>query len=241
MQCPYCNSHFTPTNLDYESSEVNLKIQDKDYGYKLLTVKHTVCPNLECKRPIVSIKIIGFITDNAGFSRRQCAIFDGTIIPQVNIKQYPDYIPEQLRQDYEEASKIIELSPKAAATLARRCLQGIIRDYFGITKSRLVDEINALKGVIAPELWDAIDALRQIGNIGAHMEKDVNLIINIEPDEARQLVWLIEVLFENLYVHRAERQKRLKAIQDIAAAKDAQKKGLPVTVALTEATPQTSS
>lgn len=240
MQCPYCNSHFTPTNLDCESSDVNLNIHDKDYGYKILTIRHTVCPNLECKKPIVYIEIIGFITDSGGYTRRKVTIFNGNIVPQVNIKQYPDYIPEQLRQDYEEASKIIELSPKAAATLARRCLQGIIRDYFGISKPRLVDEINALKGVIAPELWDAIDALRQLGNIGAHMEKDVNLIINIEPDEARQLVWLIEGLFENLYIHRAERQKRLKTIQDIAAAKDAQKKGLPAIPATSGTTLLTS-
>lgn len=240
MQCPYCSNHFTPTNLDYESYNLNFRIEDKDFGYKLVLIRHIVCPNLECKKPITSITITGVITDNAGFELHKSVIFDGTIIPQVNIKQYPDYIPEQLRQDYEEASKIIELSPKAAATLARRCLQGIIRDYFGITKSRLVDEINALKGVIAPELWDAIDALRQIGNIGAHMEKDVNLIINIEPDEARQLVWLIETLFENLYVHRAERQKRLKAIQNIAAAKDAQKKGLPAIPATSGTTLLTS-
>lgn len=148
-------------------------------------------------------------------------------MPDSISKIYPDYIPKQLREDYEEACKIVELSPKAAATLARRCLQGIIRDYFGITKGRLVDEVNELKGRIDPELWDAINALRKIGNVGAHMENDVNLIVNIEPDEARQLIWLIETLFDGLYVHREEQRKRLRAIPGIAAAKDAQKKGLP--------------
>ncbi len=51
------------------------------------------------------------------------------LIPQVVIRHYPDYIPEQIRRDYEEASSILELSPKAAATLLRRCLQGMIRDF----------------------------------------------------------------------------------------------------------------
>ncbi|MCP1830281.1 hypothetical protein ACVIHH_005106 [Bradyrhizobium sp. USDA 4518] len=34
---------------------------------------------------------------------------------------------------------------------------------------------------------DAIDAVRIVGNIGAHMEKDVNLIVDIEPGEAQML------------------------------------------------------
>jgi hypothetical protein len=46
----------------------------------------------------------------------------------------PDYIPEQIKDDYYEACSILNLSPKASATLARRCLQGMIRDFWGITK-----------------------------------------------------------------------------------------------------------
>jgi hypothetical protein len=37
---------------------------------------------------------------------------------------YADYIPEVLIKDYGEASGIIQLRPKASATLSRRCLQG---------------------------------------------------------------------------------------------------------------------
>jgi hypothetical protein len=94
---------------------------------------------------------------------------------------FPDYVPAPIRQDYEEACKIRNLSPKASATLSRRCLQGIIRDFKGIVKKRLVDEIDALRDEVDPDTWAAIDAVRQIGNIGAHMEKDINEIIDVEP------------------------------------------------------------
>ena len=147
------------------------------------------------------------------------------IYPDKKIKQYPGYIPEQIREDYEEACKIAELSPKASATLARRCLQGIIRDFYGITKSRLCDEVNAIQEKVDAELFDAIDAIRMIGNIGAHMEKDVNLIVDIEPEEAQQLIELIELLFEETYIRREDRKKRLQAIKQINEDKQAQRKG----------------
>ena len=43
---------------------------------------------------------------------------------------------------------------------------------------------------------DAIDAVRKIGNIGAHMERDINLIVDIDPNEAAILIGLIELLFQ---------------------------------------------
>lgn len=66
----------------------------------------------------------------------------------------------------------------------RRCLQGMIRDFWGISKRILFDEIQELKGKVTGSSWDAIDAIREIGNVGAHMEKDVNIVIDVEPEEA---------------------------------------------------------
>ena len=151
--------------------------------------------------------------------------YENIIYPDVTIKQYPEYIPQQIREDYEEACKIAELSPKASATLARRCLQGIIRDFYGVSKPTLQKEIDAIKERIDGELFAAINAVRRIGNIGAHMEADVNLIVDIEPEEARQLIELIELFFEETYIRREDRKQRLQAIREIDAAKQAQRKG----------------
>ena len=46
-----------------------------------------------------------------------------------------------------------ELSAKAAATLARRCLQGMIRDYWDIAKISLKQEIDAIKDKVDPLTW----------------------------------------------------------------------------------------
>ena len=85
-----------------------------------------------------------------------------------------------------------------------------------------VDAGAAPKGVEA-ETMDAIDAVRSIGNIGAHMESDINVIIDVEPGEAQALIELIELLFEDWYIAREKRQERLSKITAIADDKKAAK------------------
>ncbi len=62
--------------------------------------------------------------------------------------------------------------------------------------------------------------MRKIGNYGAHMEKDIDVIVEIEPGEAAALIELFELLFKEWYVARETRQARLAAIQGIRETKD---------------------
>ncbi len=130
-------------------------------------------------------------------------------------KQFPDYIPKAIREDYEEAYSILSLSPKASATLSRRCLQGMIRDFWKVKPGTLYEEISALKDKIPDSQWKAIDSIRSLGNIGAHMEKDVNEIINIDDGEAEKLIKLIELLIEKWYIARHDEEKLYVDILEI--------------------------
>ena len=47
------------------------------------------------------------------------------------------HVPVSVQQDYEEACLIKDLSPKASATLCRRALQGMIRDFWKVIKPTL--------------------------------------------------------------------------------------------------------
>ena len=71
---------------------------------------------------------------------------------------------------------------------------------------------------------EAIDHVRKIGKYGAHMEKDVNLVINVEPHEAQNLIELIELLFNEWYVQRENRKQSLAAIKQISDEKEENKK-----------------
>ena len=145
-------------------------------------------------------------------------------MPESEARVLPDYIPAPIQEDYYETCRIRDLSPKASATLARRCLQGMIRDFWGIKKTRLKDEIDDLEEKVDPDVWASIDAVRSVGNIGAHMEKDINVIVDVESGEAQLLIGLIEQLVDDWYVVRENRRKRTEALKELAAEKEAQKK-----------------
>lgn len=149
--------------------------------------------------------------------------FVSLIHPHSAARQFPEYIPSPIREDYEEAYSILKLSPKTSATLARRCLQGMIRDFWKIRKSKLANEINELKNKVTPSQWKAIDSLRSIGNIGAHMEKDVNSIVDVEPNETEKLLKLIELLIAKWYIARHDEEQLLLDISDIADNKKSKK------------------
>lgn len=214
--CPYCNTKTTITKT-FSVNEDSYTIENAD-GQRLLRTEWIVCPNEECKRNTVTILLYSCRWN--GKWEKIDLIRTWRLLPGSYAKVFPDYIPLVLKQDYEEASAIIDLSPKASATLSRRCIQGIIRDFWGVKKSRLIDEINAIQDKVDPLTWNSIDAVRKVGNIGAHLEKDINLIIDVEPNEAYLLIQLIELLFEEWYIHRYEREAKLKSIIQIAEEKE---------------------
>ena len=155
------------------------------------------------------------------------------LLPESLAQPQPDYIPKPIVEDYTEACKIRDLSPKASATLARRCIQGIIRDFCKIQDRNLYSEIEELKKRVdngdAPkhvleEIVDALHHVRTIGNIGAHMENDVNLIVDVAPNEVQKLISLIELLFDEWYVQRHDRERKLQQLRETAEKKQIERK-----------------
>ena len=231
-KCPYCKAQTTIVKESNCSINTHYYNSSSKLGTIGLKSQFIVCPNPECSELIIEAGLFNanYYRGSGSFSEEsEKPLLLWKLKPQSASIPQPDYIPEQIRNDYYEACSILGLSPKASATLARRCLQGMIRDFWGITKSTLNDEINELKNQnkVDPSTVDSIDAIRKIGNIGAHMEKDVNLIIDIEEDEAEMLIKLLEDLFQDWYINRHERDERNQRIQQIAQTKQAAKEGNP--------------
>jgi hypothetical protein len=111
------------------------------------------------------------------------------------------------------------LRQQLQATLARRCLQGMIRDFWSVSKNRLKDEIDEIRDKLDSTTGDAIDAVHTLGNIGAHMEKDINTIVDVDPGEAELLLQLIETLIKDWYITRHTRAERMAKLIEAAAAK----------------------
>ena len=128
-------------------------------------------------------------------------------------------VPEKYANDFREALLVLDLSPMASAALSRRILQNILRDEVNIKHRNLADEINAFiaKPGIPSYLTDAIDAIRNVGNLAAHPLKNTNTgeIVTIEPGEAE---WLIEVL-NSLFDFKFIQPKKLQERRDQLNAK----------------------
>jgi hypothetical protein len=216
--CPYCHNKTTIIESTNYSGGVHYYHSPGIDGNIGLLSKIIVCPNPECKQ--YTISAILYKTTKNQYQQdiidKSAPLFSWELKPESAAIPQPDYIPLQIAQDYYEACLILNKSPKASATLSRRCLQGMIRNFWGISRNRLKDEIDALEEKLEPSVWKAIDSLRKIGNIGAHMEKDIDLIIDVEPYEAKLLLKLIEDLFVDWYVVRHEREERYKNIAQIA-------------------------
>ena len=235
--CPYCGylQIFSDKSARiFENMHHFVKISEHgDVGLKTVSI---ACLNLQCQKLTLMVSLAEVIRNAVGDATglSPSPKKEWPLLPDSMAKLQPEYIPEALRQDYEEACQIAHLSPKAAATLARRCLQGMIRDFCKIPKKRnLKSEIEELKNQfekhqsphgVTMESIKAIDDVRKIGNIGAHMEKEINIIVDIEPEEATLLINLIEMLFKEWYIAKHERAERLQDIQQTAIEKKQQSK-----------------
>jgi hypothetical protein len=198
-----------------------------DIGDVGVEITGVACLNEDCRK----LSLVAALRrwDNRAIANLLGSVLhEWRLMPESNAIPQPDYIPASLLQDYYEACRIRDLSAKASATLARRCLQGMIRDFCKIARGTLDAEIKELRAQlergtvppgVTPESIDAIDHIRSVGNIGAHMEKDVNLIIDIDPGEAQALIELIEMLFVEWYVARKQREERLARVAAIGKQK----------------------
>jgi hypothetical protein len=124
----------------------------------------------------------------------------------------PPEVPEKYADDFREAVLVLDLSPMASAALSRRILQNILRDEFGIQHRTLADEIDTFiaQSGIPSYLTNAVDAIRNIGNLAAHPLKSTNTgeVMAVEPGEAEWLIEVLDSLFDFKFVQPMKLQER---------------------------------
>ena len=215
FRCPYCSMTMSVNSSTKSVQTPSFKFNYNNYPYdeSCIEIVFFHCPN--CNQYTI-------LANGAGSAVKDIGTIN--IRPISQAKMFPDYIPLAIRQDYTEACAIVYLSPKASATLSRRCLQGMIRDFWNIQESNLSKAISQLEGLIPAQQWTVINGLRRLGNIGAHMEKDINLIVDIDPCEAQKLIKLIEHLLEQWYINRHEQELLYSDIIEIDKTKQNDRK-----------------
>lgn len=218
--CPYCGHHTTITTSNFSRSSDTIGTDNSLHEHVALQHEAVACPNPNCRELTLTLMLRPrFFNDGWKLGK---PIHTWSLLPRSRAKPQPEYIPATIRRDYEEACRILNDSPKASATMSRRCLQGIVRDYWNIPDNKrgnLGAELSFIRDNVDSSTWEVITTIRDVGDIGAHMDKDVNYVVDVEPEEAGLLIELIETLFEDWYVARANRMARDERVREIAAKK----------------------
>lgn len=204
MICPHCS-----TAVKY-SWNYSHSFKTKEENGKGVEIKYSTCPN--CTR-LVAYLVEGEMTPE-GVSDINSA--ESLIYPRKSEFGNSKDIPSLYLEDYEESLKVLSASPKASAALSRRLLQNILREEFNIKKKSLAIEIQEfieLDG-IPSHITNAVDAVRNVGNLAAHPTKDQNTgeIVPIESGEAEWLIEVIEALFDFTFIQPIKLERRRKEL-----------------------------
>lgn len=225
-KCPTCGHPTTVTdpNVDVSDMDVVCERTPKGLGIK---VRATLieCPNQDCQAQSFHVRVHHGDWHNTNYGRvvsgatSPVGIGSFTFLP-TTAAPLSAFVPEGVLSDYNEAYLIRALSPKASATLARRALQGMVRDFFTLPKlPSLHKELEAIEEKCDPDLYAAMMAVKSIGNIGAHPERDASLMVDVEAGEPEAMLDLINLLDQEWYVARAGRVKRLERVKLLGADK----------------------
>ena len=193
MQCTRCRISFT-SNLGHPVQLAQYAGDDRtDVHAQML--RHE-CP--DCRQMILVLQLTE--SKPTGYVMREVQLF-----PQTSGRKLsPSCVPQHIAADYNEACAVLCISPKSAAALARRALQGILFDRKYSAKSKLADAIqDFLNSTPQPpaDLILIVDTVRLVGNFAAHPQKGevANGICAVEEDEASWTLDVLEKLFDYCY------------------------------------------
>jgi len=136
------------------------------------------------------------------------------IIPSSGNAPLPNNdLPEDIKEDFEEARSIVNSSPRGAAALLRLCIQKLCKDL-GEKGGNINDDIsNLVKKGLPIKIQKALDIVRVIGNNAVHPG-----VIDIKDDQetANKLFHLINLIVDVM----VSQPKEIDKIYDDLPEKD---------------------
>ena len=239
MRCPYCSVEVYPSwqplvtfvsEFGTPSHRPNMALYTQGDREVLTYLQWMGCPNPDCARLVV--KIIRARTSTVFESREGAEPpepdEEWLVFPRSASRPVDKLVPDDLKEEYVEASRIIYDSPRMSAALSRDILSELLKRYAGLPEKNLQDQIDKFnKDLAHPEsMRKVLHVLRELGNFGVHTQRDdQGQRIPITKDEADFALTVIERLFDYLIISPARDAEALAQMQ--AKIKQAGRKPLP--------------
>lgn len=223
--CPFCGASALLSDDSTTSLTMHFDMGTVR-GPHLFEAQVIVCPNEHCREFVLETELIPQSSGKTTKPGRKAA---WRLVPQLDVPvsegpkpaamTLPEYVPEAVRQNYEEACAVRRSSPAAAAALARRALREVIRDFWGIDGDTLAAQLDVLRHELDPAIWEALARARVRGTLARQMEAASNAIVETDPGAAEELIRLVEALVSESYVKHQEHKEQIEEIVDLAEAK----------------------
>lgn len=197
MRCPFCSVGIR-LDVRHRAAYPSGRMDEQGTGFELV---QGFCP--ECAQFVVMTKWgqFRFIEGEGEVTEIRS---EELIYPKFLQRSMAVEIPSEYKDDFNEANAVLFVSPKASAALSRRLLQRLLHEAFSIRARDLSREIDEFLKIpnIPSSIRSAVDAIRQVGNFGAHPLKYRNTaeIVDVETGEAELSLDVLEALLDFHFV-----------------------------------------
>lgn len=229
MICPHCKVSIPSGKWKI----VKIK-SDKDYNYSTQFFECVECNKISIKFICNPIHVIRFPTSMvSGVTPSEYSgprFSQEYLIPKTTPRDpIPKDVEDIYRIDYDKAVKLLHVDSMASAAYSRRLLQHYIEKKHKIKEPDLKQELKKLEKLnhYPLDLIKLFDHIRHYGKFAAHATTNqiTGQIIDIDPEEAEWLLFILEQMFVHDYELARKIKQNEKKIQDkLKSAKPPQKK-----------------
>lgn len=188
LACPRCSAH---AHFEY--------VARSEHQTRGTIWRFSVYACASCQEPVTLLAVGSMIRLN------NQPVLDAKRVAMIeprNVLRPPPHqsVPLPWRDDYVEAASIQSLSPKSAAALLRRIVDGMLREK--TAPSTIFAMVEALRPPLLPDyVWNGLHDLREMGNWSAHPKwSNVGEIVEVDVDEVSMCFDVVDQMFEHWYV-----------------------------------------
>ena len=136
------------------------------------------------------------------------------LYPSGTNRPVPVEVPKHIATMYHESEQVMPISEEASAAISRRCLQTVLVEAGKSNRKELADQITEVLPSLPYNLQQQLDAVRNIGNFGAHPTKSqvTGAIVEVEVGEATWNLDVLDLLFDHYYVQQAKIDAKRQAL-----------------------------